>query len=486
MTVSKAKCYARLTDALSAASTSALANSLRAFFLGRMYPVFVASLTLVGHLFGLEVITNLVGMLVISVAFFLCDTARPFIPFACMYIFQMSVTNAPGTPTFSDYYMTGWRLPVVIFSFALFLCALVVFILRRRMLSRLSRRDLALLLPLVFLFVAFVLGGAFSSAWSLGSMGFGALEGAFYLVLFLVFYKGLEGEDFLRLSRYFAFVSSVTALVLVIEVGALYLTSDTLFVEGEIVKNQILFGWGIWNSMGVALAVLIPAIFIGVYHSKHSYLYLLVAAAALVGVVLSLSRNAWIFGLLAFAAPVVVMAFVGAHKRFYRVLSVLCVLGTLGAIILLWDRLPQLFSALFNDNGRYTLWQIGIDNFLEAPIFGKGFFGFVFPDDPNYFTGADFIPAFAHQTFVELLSATGIFGLVAYLVYRASTVRLVLSRPSVTKSLLALSALIMLLMSLIDNYVFSFWPVIHYTVALAIVANEKGEQACHKATTEAE
>ncbi len=468
----ESRCCARLTDALSALYASPLANTLRAFFLGRLYPVFVAVLTLLGHLFGLEVITNLVGMLAISVAFFLCDTAKPFIPFACMYIFQMSVANAPGVPYFSDYYMTGWRLPVVIASFSVFILSLAAFVLRLRMLSGLSRRDFELLLPLLFLFVAFTLGGAFSDTWSLGNMGFGALEGAFYLVLFLVFYRGLRNEDFTEISRYLAYVSAICAFVLVAELGALYLTSDTLFRDGGIVKNQIQFGWGIWNSMGVALSVLIPAIFVGVYHSRYSYLYLGVALLALVGAFLSLSRNAWIFATLAFGACVVIMAFVGSHKRTYRAISILGALGALLVAVLLWDRLPALLGAFLNDNGRYTLWQIGIDNFLEAPIFGKGFFGFVFPDDPNYFTGADFLPAFAHQTFVELLSATGIFGIIAYLAYRISTVKTVLTRPSTTKTLLALSALIMLLMSLLDNYAFSFWPVIHYTVALAIAAND--------------
>lgn len=463
---------ARLTDALSCVLPPPLSDRLRAFFGGRVYPIFVAVLTLIGHLFGLEVITNLVGMLAISVAFLVCDTAKPFIPFACMYIFQMSVVNAPGVPTFSDYYMTGWRLPVVIASFAIFILALVCFILRRRLLFGMTRRDAVLLLPLVGLAVAFTLGGTFSDAWSIGNMGFGALEGAFYLVLFFVFYRGISGEDYDGLVRYFAYVSAITAAVLLCEVGALYLTSDTLIVGGEIVKNQIHFGWGIWNSMGVALSVLIPAIFVGVYHSRASWGYFSVAALSLIGVFLTLSRNAWIFGTLAFAVCVSVLAFCGTHRMAYRIMLGVGVLGVLSGVVLLWDRLPDMLSALFNDNGRYTLWGIGIDNFLSSPIFGRGFFGFAFPDDPNYFTGADFLPAFAHQTFVELLSATGILGLVVYLVYRVSTLRLVLKRPSVTKTLIFLSALTMLLMSLLDNYVFSFWPVIHYTVSLAVIASE--------------
>ncbi len=464
-----------LTDAPSRLLPKRVTDRLCDFFSGRIYPITVAILTLIGHLFGIEVITNLIGMLIISVAFLVCNTAKPFIPFACMYIFQMSVINAPGVPYFSDYYMTGWRLPVVIASFALFILSFVAFILRRRLLMSFSREDASLLLPLVGVDIAFTLGGAFSDAWSLGNMGFGALEGAFYLLLFLVFYRGMREEDCEELVDYFAYVSAITAVVLLSELGALYLTSDSIFLDGEIVKNQIQFGWGIWNSMGVALSVLIPAIFVGVLRSRAHWLYLAVATLSLGGVFLTLSRNAWIFGILAFAVCVVILAFFGRHKRLFRVVTALGVLLIICGAVLLFDRLPALLSALFDDNGRYTLWQVGIDNFLSAPIFGRGFFGFVFPDDPNYFTGADFLPAFAHQTFIELLSATGILGLLAYLVYRVSTIRLCLTRPTVAKTLISLSALVMLLMSLIDNYVFSFWPVIHYTIALAIVACDRGK-----------
>lgn len=466
---------ARLTDAPSRLISPGAKERLSGFFSGWAYPLLIAALTLVGHLFAIEVITFFLGVLTLLVMSFVQDTARPFIPFACMLVFHVSRANSPGVPSFSDYYVTGWRLPVVVGAFVIIFISVVVFALRRRLFSDFSRRDAELLLPLVGLLVAFSLGGAFSDAWSVVNMGFGVLEGLMYFVIFFFFYRGLRGEDFQQLGGYFAYVSSVTAVVLCVEVAALYLGLDTPISGGEIMKGQIVFGWGIWTSMGLALAVLIPAIFVGAYSSRAPFGYFAVATLTLGCIFLTLSRNAWLVGAAAYAASVLVLALFGRHKRVYRIIAAALLLGVLLGAVLLFDRLPGLIAALFNDNGRYELWRLGLENFLSAPIFGRGFFGFQFPDDPNYFTGVGFMPAFVHQTFIELLSATGVVGLLAYIIYRVSTVRICILRPSVKKTLVAMSALVMLLMSLIDNFAFNFWPVLHYSIAIAVVATDAEE-----------
>ena len=119
---------------------------------------------------------------------------------------------------------------------------------------------------------------------------------------------------------------------------------------------------------------------------------------------------------------------------------------------------------------------MGIDKFLSAPVFGTGFFAFEFPDDPNYFVGASFLPSFVHQTFIQLLSSMGLFGIASYIYYRASTAVCAFRRPTAIKTLLFITALVMPVMSLIDTFIFNFWPVIHYSITLAVMClDELGE-----------
>ncbi len=445
-------------------------GALPTFFMGRWYPPLICALVLLGHLFGLEMLTNTAIILLTTLSLLVCRTTRPVIVVACTYLFQLSREHTPALPTYSDYCFSSWRLPLVVALFVIVALAIAFFAVKRKIFAGVTFRNTRLLLPLLIFMAALIAGGAFSAEWSWANFAFGVLQAFTFGFFFILFLLGLRGESLEDMAEYFAYVSALTVLLLLGEVGGLYLTSDTLYTaEGEVIKGQILFGWGVWNSMGVALAQLIPVCFIGVIRSKYSWLYFGASVLCLGGIILTQSRNALLFGLLAFAACVVLCAFVGRYKIAYRVMTALGAVGVIAAAILMRERLPELIGGFFSDNGRYTIWEIGINNFLDSPVFGKGFFGFEFPDDPNYFVGADFLPGFVHQTFIQLLSATGAIGLLAYLFYRLSTVMAVVRRPSVNKSLLFGSALVMLLMSQLDTFLFNFWPVIHYSVVIGII-----------------
>ena len=137
----------------------------------------------------------------------------------------------------------------------------------------------------------------------------------------------------------------------------------------------------------------------------------------------------------------------------------------LAAVFILRDRLGEMLGSFFNDNGRYEIWRAGMDKFFSAPVFGVGFFGF----DSGSFLTAEFLPNMAHQTVVQLLAAMGVFGLLAYAFYRGATLVPFFKRPSICKTMLLLSVLVLLGESMLDNFIFYFLPTLHYTVTLAVV-----------------
>lgn len=452
-------------------------GKLAVFFSGRLYPAIVLALVFIGHISGLEVFTAALILLSVSLALMILPTSKPFIVVASAFIFQVSLQNAPGVPTMSDYYFTSWRIVVVAVVLVIFVISLLVFLIRQRLWERVSARETSLY-ALAALSAAFILNGAFSSKWTPDTLVFGVLSAITYTFVFLLFFLGMKGEKKEELIDYFTFVSAGVALVLIGEVAWLFLTGDGVIVNGEIVKESVLFGWGVWNSMGAALVMLIPTLFVGVYRSKRWYIYLAIATLDLVCVYLTKSRGSLLFGALVYVVSLAVMALFGNKKLIFRIALGVIFIGGVGAVILLWEKIPALLSAFLYDNGRFALWQVGIENFLSSPIFGIGFLGFKFPDDPIYFAGVDFMPPMAHNTVVELLSATGIVGLIAYGVYRASTVKAAFRTRSVEGWLIFLSAFSVGLMSLLDNYVFQFWPILYYSVAMAVVyllGEDKGD-----------
>ena len=88
----------------------------------------------------------------------------------------------------------------------------------------------------------------------------------------------------------------------------------------------------------------------------------------------------------------------------------------------------------------------------------------------------EIFPIMAHNTFFELLGAMGIFGLVAYSVYRISSLKPFLNRPTVEKTMLGLSMLTIILGSLIDNFVFYCHQMLYYPVAAALAYKLFSEQ----------
>ena len=450
------------------------------YFKGIWYPVTVAVLVLVGHLFSVEFFLAALNVFLITLALLVCDSARPCIIFVLSFVYTVSVKHAPGVPTFSDYYFTSWRLVGVIILGAMLLAGVVYFILKNRIFAGIDIRKTPLLIPLLVLSAAFALNGAFSSDWSLSDLVFGVAEAAVYTLIYLFFLFGLKKERAGELCKYFTYVSAVVAVILIVEVAALYISGGVI-VDGSADKNKILFGWGIWNTAGVALAALIPMCFLGAMRGGHSWAYFMIAVLDMLAVVLTLSRNSILFGALAFAVCAVALCFVGRYKRIYRFVVAAGVVLVLCVGALAWDKISTLVSDLiergFSDNGRYTLWQTGIDNFLASPVFGIGFFGFV----SDTFIAADFLPNMAHQTFVQILSAMGAVGMCAYLYYRVATLLPFVKRPCAEKLMLLGSVLVMLGESLLDNFIFYFLPVLHYTVAIVIAVmlyNEQRTGAC--------
>ena len=134
------------------------------------------------------------------------------------------------------------------------------------------------------------------------------------------------------------------------------------------------------------------------------------------------------------------------------------------------------YGDITDENSYYRMYldraQAAIDNFLDSPIFGKGFYGLDVTTDFSY--GG--LPLQAHNTFLQLMSATGAVGLVCYLCYRFYTLKPVFKRPSLRKTFMALSVVTLLLGSMLDNFVFFIYPTFHYTVALAVIHKAAREE----------
>jgi O-antigen ligase len=219
----------------------------------------------------------------------------------------------------------------------------------------------------------------------------------------------------------------------------------------------------------MCLTVLIPLQVYGATAYKRPWIYLVTAMVTYIIALMTLSRNTMLFATLITAVSLLLGCFVGRNKLLFRIFVPICVLGLASVVILSSDKLSVLLATVieygFSDNGRFKLWETGFDNFKESPILGKGFFGF---GGDGLDATANFLPLMAHNTVIELLSALGVFGLLAYGYYRVSSLKPLFKKPRYSTVYVYLSIAAVLLMSLLDNYVFYIYTMFYYSVMLAL------------------
>lgn len=447
-----------------------------AFYNGNLYPILIAALVLFGGITGTEVITMLLHAVVLWGAFLFSDSVKPILVSFLTFVYQISVKNAPFSPTYSDYYATSWRIYVLFLAGIIIFAGLLVFAYRNKIFSFEKLKKTPLLISTLVFSFGLLLNGIFSGEWIFSNLVFAFSNVAVYLIAYVYVYNGFSKNDRAEsLGSYFSYIALLATFIISIELIHRMITNENTFTDGSINKVAMSLGWGIWNLIAVSLAILIPLLFYGVYKNRYPWLYFGAATLAYVMSVLTMSRNALIFASLAYAVCIVISSFVGKHKKQFRIITVSGIALVLIFAVVFFDKiyvlLADYFERGFSDNGRFVLWQGAFESFLENPVFGSGFHGLNI--DTVQFS---FLPKMAHQTVLQLLGATGIFGLLSYLYYRIKTALAVFKKPNLLKTMMALSILVLLLESLLDNFIFNVYPVFYYVVALAIISRSNEEE----------
>lgn len=445
-------------------------HGIRSFFEGNLYPALIAAGVLIGHVTALEFYFFIPIILSASVALFICETSKPFIPVLLTFVYLVNLKHSPGFPSWSDYYTRTYVVVTAAVLFSLLFISAVYFY-ARRIIPKMHPKKTPLFLPLTLLSAAFILNGILTSGWKPINLVFGIAEAAVFFVLFYLFYYGLEKESINRLLDYVCYVSLLAATVLFGEIIFMYLTNDAIFSEaGTLRKESISLGWGISNPIGNALVILIPMLMLGAARCRYAPVYLIATLFTSLATFMTLSRNAIILcGIILTASFITIYMMSDIRKPMAITFGTGVGLLLIAALIFA-DKLTELLSyfssAGTTDSGRFKLWSDSFKNFLSAPVFGRGFFDW---GDMSGNEMASFLPNMSHNTFFQLISSMGILGLGSYAYYRVKSMLPFFKRISREKLMLLYSVLVLLLGSLFDNFIFYFHSAFLYVLVLAIV-----------------
>lgn len=441
---------------------------LKRMLLGYEYPIFVVLMCFLSHITSFEWFFCGVILLTGFFAVLATDSMLPLITPACCLSLHISRVNGAADPNSPDFYFSGAGLFASIPFIVIIAVSFGIFFFMRWKTGRLSLKKTPLLLPSLLFSLALLLNGVFSEGYTVKNLAIGAFEVLTVFFFFYVFVLGLSGEDFENLTDKFCFISALISILISLEIGWLFLTNEALIVDGAIFKPQIVFGWGVSNTAGSMLCVLIPVCFLGVMRAKHVWLYFASATLATVAIFFTLSRNSVIGGIITYLGCFALAMIFGKSKKLMRIAMPITAIVIAVFMLIFWDNIAILFRNFIDkglsDSGRFNIWETAMPSFLSAPIFGVGFFGVSFAPEMTAF-----IPGMLHCTPLQIIASMGLFGILSYGYYRVMTIIRVVRRPSLAKTMLALAMLVILAGSLLDNFIFYMQQMIYPSIALALV-----------------
>ena len=435
---------------------------IKTFVEGRAFAPFVALTAFLSHAFGAEIFAATVISVLTSFFLLVSDNAIPTLSPILFFTYLISRKHSPSYPAESDYLLSVPVLAALILCGALLMLSVIEFFVRNKYYKQISLRKAPELSGLLVYLFALIFSGILSG--DIKNAGFAALESIALLLPFLVLYFGVPSEYSGEFKSALVYNALISVLLIFAELLLLYAEGGVIGDSG-IIKEKIALGWGIWNNVGSSLVLPIPLLFLGA--EGHPIPYLIGIVFALVGAVMTLSRNSILFGVIALFVSGSLLMLFGRQRRYFRRACILC-LAILGVIFAVYfPEISRLLSDIFerglSDNGRFALWREAIRGFFESPVIGNGFFAF----RGEYHQFATAFPRLPHNTPLALLFGGGLFLFLSYGYYRLTTLRGIKKWHSVSHFLFVFSAMLLPLMSLLDNFFFNIYPTFLYTAALA-------------------
>lgn len=446
-------------------------------FLGSKYFVAVLALCVLGcNIFGWELYLYPAVCVVGCYACLFCKDLRCVIPIALFLYVSPSMKNEPSKNPQSVFYPEHGMWIIALFAALLVVALLVRIVLReRRSIFTTKRRLIGGALALG---VAFLVGGIDGEAYTLQNLRyivllFLSLFGLYYCLTALIDWKSVEKD-------YFAWLGLILGLTVAVELAFVYIEKwDQIFNEnGTIVRWLIFTGWASYNNMGAMLIFCLPCAFYLAATKKAGWFFNLLGQVLFAATLFTCSRASIATGAIVY----LVCAFIllGRRQNFKQnfVLYGLLFIALVASLVVFREEIETVFKfvldAQVSNNSRWDIFKQAWLNFLNRPIFGKGFFGW-----SVYGIGVGevaLLPAMAHNTPLQLLASCGAVGLGAYAYHRYQTIKLVFKRRSTEKTFLGLCITAVLIACLLDCHIFLLGPGLSYSAFLAFLEKSDEEK----------
>ncbi len=329
--------------------------------------------------------------------------------------------------------------------------------------------------------IVLLINGIFSPNYTLKNLGYGALFAlALTLFYFLVLAMLDRSENVVSYACKCLVCMSYVALAQFSILAYKTHQNGELFIYGESLEiigiNRQTLAWGVATIIGAVIVLGIPAAMYLAKNCKYSFISYVSSLLFLAGSVIVNTRSAMIVGAVFFLIGVVIVCINGKNRWFNRGYTFLLLVAICGILIYIHTKVISLNELLekignilrlyeLETDARIMLFKNGIEDFRSSWLFGIGFndggYG------PNVVTNNVYSRMY-HNIIIQLLGSMGIVGIVAFFVHIKHLGEITVRRFSFDKLLLIFVPLMVISMSMVDNFFFYANFQIVYSVFLAI------------------
>ena len=338
---------------------------------------------------------------------------------------------------------------------------------------------------IVALNIAIFLGGAFSEHWSPINLAYALALVAgldvFYLILSSIVRKA-DGN----IIPYACKILVLTCLMIAAQaiILALQLHLDGMLIRIDqwtgrwiLQREYLAMSWGISTIICASSAVGIPA---AMYLARNERfpLFYYVSALIMWGVsILVNTRSAMIVGGVFLLAGIAIISFSGKNKKCNLIFSATLLVLLVAGLILTYRKMTEtltLDEILFNIykflrfdsvNDRVTIFEIGLKDYVSSPIFGVGWSKGALEQDLQ---SNNFYSNMYHCIVIQMGASAGSVGLLALINHVKDYFRIAFKKARTDRFLLLCIPASVLLMSLVDNFIFYLNLQIFYVAFLCI------------------
>lgn len=438
------------------------------FLNSHYYPILVFLVTLISHSFSIELFGASIIIASVCVGLLVCEDLKFFISPLIIFIFTFSQKSVKS----GVFFTTPYIVAMVVLGAIIISLFIVRYVIRRKSIDFHNCIKSKLFIGIACLCISLLLNGLFNfDEYQSGNIIFALALIVCIGLIFFLFSIDLKPNK--ELKNYLFFILFLTSILITLEFFFSFIHQFE-FENGELVKESILLGWGLWNNIGGMLAFLLPVHF---YYAstvkRYGWVFYLTGLLTFVTIALSLSRASLLVSAFVIIGCALVSCFAGENKKINRLITVAIAIVGIAGIIVLWDKLAAIFGDYINrgldDNGRFEMYKHGLVNFTENPIFGGGFYS-AWAYEYQF---VSFIPYRYCNTIIQMMGTCGIVGLLAYLWHRYETVKLFWKKRSLYTVFCALCMAGFLGTSMLDNHFFNLYPSFIYIIMLLVVENSE-------------